>query len=218
MACELKNRAEIIDKYVHGKLSEKEREVFDKHCFSCEHCFRESVYYKETADLIKQEGKTLFSDYLQETRLKKSDKEKMSLETFLRFLTVKPWRTAIAGAGLAAVIIIVIMTKPVPDTSTNFEILPYLEGMLSDVSRSESVDVLSPETGEVVHGKPVFSWEGMQGEKVYLIILDNLGNERFAFTTDDNQFTLPKKLDPGLYYWKLETKDDLLFLGKFLVM
>ncbi|MBN2103060.1 zf-HC2 domain-containing protein [bacterium] len=217
MKYERKNRAEILDKYVNGKLSEKEREAFDEHCFNCEHCFGELMYYEETADLIKQEGKTLFSAYLAASERKKSQKIQYSLDKLFHFLTLKPWQTAIAGAGLATVMIIVMLIKPAPDTSTDFEILPYLEGMLSDVSRSESVNILSPETGEVVQNKPVFKWEGMEGETVYLIILDNLGNERFAFTTDKNQFVLPKKLIPGLYYWKLETEDDLLFLGKFVV-
>ncbi len=217
MKCELKNRTEIIEKYVHGKLSKNEREAFAEHCFNCEYCSRELMFQEETADLIRKEGKAVFSDYLEKSRRKKNKLIQNIFERFPRFFTVKPWRFAIAGAGLAVVVIIFILGRPMPDTSKDFEVLSYLEGMLSDVSRSESVTVLSPKVGETMQDRPTFKWEGMEGETVYLIVLDNLGNELFAFMTDKNQFVLPKKLSPGLYYLKLESEEDLLFLGKFVV-
>lgn len=217
MKCELKNRNEIIEKYVNGKLSEKEREAFDEHCFNCEQCFRALMFYEETAELIRREGKTVFSDYLIKSDGNKKYNFKDFFDQIFRFLTIKPWRTAIAGAGLAVVVLIFILIKPVSEPSRKFETLPYLEGMLSDVSRSESITVLSPEMGGVVKEKPLFRWEGRKDERVYVIILDNFGNELFRFKTDKNQFTLSEKLDPGLYYWKLESEEDLLFLGKFLV-
>jgi len=217
MKCELKNRNEIIEKYVNGKLSDKEREAFDEHCFNCEQCFRELMFYEETAELIRREGKTVFSDYLVKSDGNIKYKLKDFFDQIFRFLRIKPWRTAIAGAGLAVVVLIFILVKPASEPSKNFETLPYLEGMLSDISRSESITVLSPEMGEVVQDNPLFEWEGREDETVYLIILDNLGNELFRFKSDKNQFTLSEKLDTGLYYWKLESEEDLLFLGKFLV-
>lgn len=217
MTCELKNRIEIIEKYVNGKLSEKEREAFDEHYFNCQQCFRELMLYEETAELIRREGKTVFSDYLVKSDRKKSYKFKNIFDQVFRFLTIKPWRTVIAGTGVAVVVLILILGKSTFEPSKNFESLPYLDGMLSDVSRSEAITVLSPEVGEVVQDKPFFMWEGRENETVYLIILDNLGNKLFRFTSDKNKLKLPEKLDPGLYYWKLESEEDLLFLGKFLV-
>ena len=217
MTCELKNRTEIIEKYVKGKLSDHEREAFDEHCFNCEQCFRELMFYQETAELIRREGKTVFSDYLVKSDRKKSNTFKNTFNQIFRFLTVKPWRTGIASAGLAVVVLIFILRQPASVPSKNYETLPYFEEILSDVSRSESVTVLSPQVGAVVQNKPLFKWEGLEEERIYLIILDNQGNELFRFTTDKNQFKLSKKLNPGLYYWKLESEEDLLFLGKFLV-
>ena len=104
MKCELKSRTEIIEKYVHGKLSQKEREAFDEHCFDCKQCFHELMFYKETADLIRQEGKTVFSDYLEKSRHKEDNPIQSMLETFSRFFTLKPWRYAIAGAGLVVIV------------------------------------------------------------------------------------------------------------------
>ena len=37
-----------------------------------------------------------------------------------------------------------------------------------------------------------------------------------AIVTADTFFT-SKKFEPGLYYWKLEADDELLFIGKFFV-
>ena len=217
MKCELKNRTKIIDNYVHGKLSEEEREAFDEHCFNCERCSRELMFYEETVDLIRKEGETVFSEYLERSRQKTDHPVRNMLDPFSRFFTSKPWRYAIAGVSLVIIITVFIWVRPAPETSKNFEILPYLEGILSDAHRSESVTVLSPEIGETVKDRPTFKWTGMEDETIYLVILDNLGNKRFAFMTDGNQFFLQKKLNPGLYYWKLESEEDLLFLGKFIV-
>ena len=217
MRCELNNRKEIIEKYVKGKLSENERKVFDEHCFNCELCSRELMFYQETAEIIRREGKTVFSDYLVKSEGKKLYTFQNIFDKTSRFLTVKPWRTVVAGAGLAVVVLIFILRQPASVPSKNFETLPYFEEILSDVSRSESITVLSPEVGAVIQDKPLFKWEDLEEERVYLIILDNQGNELFRFTTHKNQFKLSKKLNPGLYYWKLESEEDLLFLGKFVV-
>jgi hypothetical protein len=38
-----------------------------------------------------------------------------------------------------------------------------------------------------------------------------------TITVRGSRYVFSQKIPPGLYYWKLESKDELLFLGKFLV-
>lgn len=101
--------------------------------------------------------------------------------------------------------------------AANFKPLPYLEAMLNDVSRSANLTVISPEINQQMQDSLRFSWRSPDSEKLYLKILNNKGSELFAFTVESNQYLFSQKLKPGLYYWKLENEDDLLFVGKFVV-
>lgn len=101
--------------------------------------------------------------------------------------------------------------------AANFEPLAYYEGLIADVTRSAAVEVRSPKINEKVRGELVFQWEIGTDDAVQLKILNNRGKEIFNFTPAQNQFRFAEKLMPGLYYWKLETADELLYVGKFLV-
>ncbi len=65
MHCEIKNRPQVVDDYLSGRLSAAEREAFDEHCFDCDLCFQELRFQEMCAGLIKKEGRQLFADYLQ---------------------------------------------------------------------------------------------------------------------------------------------------------
>lgn len=101
--------------------------------------------------------------------------------------------------------------------AANFEPLPYYEEMLGDVTRSAAIEVRSPGINEKMTEKIAFQWEMIMDKVVHLKILNNRGIEIFNFTPEQNKFIFAEKLVPGLYYWKLETADELLYVGKFLV-
>ncbi len=94
-----------------------------------------------------------------------------------------------------------------------------LESLVETNFRSNSIKVIAPRTtqsytiGQVIS----FNFVNSINETLFIKVLNN--KERNIFTTDftGNQYKLTKKLQPGLYYWKLETEDDLLYVGKFLV-
>jgi len=101
--------------------------------------------------------------------------------------------------------------------AANFEPLPYYEELIADVTRSHSIDVLSPKNGEKMSDRILFRWEMITDEAIHLKILNNRGEKIFDFTPEQNKFIFAEKLVPGLYYWKLETADEFLYVGKFLV-
>jgi len=98
----------------------------------------------------------------------------------------------------------------------NFKPTPYLEEMLAYDVRSYSITVISPKIGEKITGNILFQWKEVE-EPVYLKILDNKGAELFSFIPEGFKFVFTEKLDPGLYYWKLESEDDLLYVGKIFI-
>jgi len=60
-----------------------------------------------------------------------------------------------------------------------------------------------------------FDFSNSEDEEIVLLIMDHLGNDVAKLThgADSNIVTLSS--EPGIYYWKLSTSDELLKLGKF---
>jgi plastocyanin len=61
-----------------------------------------------------------------------------------------------------------------------------------------------------------FQWTHAPGHQVILKILSNAGKEVHSVKTERDTYIFRGILKPGLYYWKLESNDELLFVGKIL--
>ena len=101
--------------------------------------------------------------------------------------------------------------------SDNYAVSPELEGMIGVHYRSSDIDVESPTVGERIHGKVTFKWAWGEKEKVILKIVNNKGKEVVYAETNENGYEFSGALDRGLYYWRLETANELLYVGKFIV-
>ena len=219
MTCTIKDRNETINRYLAGTLSEKERESFDLHCFECPECFRELRLQEEMTTLVRKEGPVLFADVL-----RKQKKTVAFLHGFLDKL-VQPFmipKFRWSFVTLVFTLILLCLFTLKHDNHSNlgpvsFETQPYLEEMISDVMRSESVRIISPENAEVVDKRIIFNWEGTEEKPLDLIILNNRAEEVVQYQATQNPYEMKLKLKPGLYYWKLENSRDLLCMGKFIV-
>ncbi|MEW5800106.1 MAG: hypothetical protein AB1728_13990 [Bacteroidota bacterium] len=98
----------------------------------------------------------------------------------------------------------------------NFSESLNMEDLVRTQFRSISVEVITPDVGEVVQQPVQFKWKDV-GEPLTLKILSNKERTLISTQVTTNSYTAQKKFAPGLYYWKLETKDELIFVGKFLV-
>jgi hypothetical protein len=100
----------------------------------------------------------------------------------------------------------------------NFKVNETLESFVGVSVRGDEIDtVISPRNDEVMVGWPRFAWKGSADEPLSLAIFNNSGAEIFRSRITGDRFVLERRLVPGLYYWKLEGKDELLHVGKFLV-
>lgn len=98
----------------------------------------------------------------------------------------------------------------------NFSVSLNMEDLVQTQFRSLSVEVITPDVGEVVRQPVQFKWKGI-GEPLTIKILSNKERTLLSIPVANNSYTAQKKFAPGLYYWKLETKDELIYVGKFLV-
>lgn len=91
------------------------------------------------------------------------------------------------------------------------------ESMIGTTVRSEDFPVEAPKNGVSFKANEpfVFKWEN--NIKLNLTILDNEEEEVFVKEMEGTSFDFKNTLAPGIYYWKLETAEDLLHLGQFII-
>ncbi len=270
MGCNLKNREQIIEDYLSGRLSQKEKDAFEEHLFQCDICYREVRLREELKDTIQKHGASIFSRAALESSSKETNKGKsllqkifpsppprpvFALASFLLIAAVLglfwgKWHRSARAPFPAAVPIasqklpeiptrseragkkqsLSPKTKPKPKArkqkqekapvllAANFEPSATYEEMLASNLRSAATTILSPKIGQKITGNTIqFRWKTSEAGPFLLKILNNRGRELLSLSTEQNSLTLKRKLPPGLYYWKLETEEELMAVGKFLV-
>jgi hypothetical protein len=106
-------------------------------------------------------------------------------------------------------------TKPLPPP--NFRVNPNLESMIGTQYRSVAVQIVSPVNNSTLSGDIVFSWKKNIHSTLTLKIINNKNKTACHYSIEGNRFVFKEKLAPGLYYWKLENRHDLLYIGKFFI-
>lgn len=99
----------------------------------------------------------------------------------------------------------------------NFAVSPNLENLVNAHSRSLSIQVLSPLNGENFRKRVLFQWKADADGWLTLKVLSNKERTLHTISVRGSRYVFSQKFPAGLYYWKLENKDELLYLGKFLV-
>lgn len=111
-------------------------------------------------------------------------------------------------------------------TGPAFEKSQYLEDWIRENIRSVNykIDkVLSPALGDTIKtGNVIFSWRMVEKEELSIKIMNNREEEIYKAKADPLQFpqynirissrTIKQS---GLYYWRLEDENEVLYIGKF---
>lgn len=101
----------------------------------------------------------------------------------------------------------------------NFEVSDNLEDLVGEFTRSDIIKINNPSPGaEFKPGQFIsFAWQQEKPQPHFLIIVNNQEEEIFKIFLEDGEYQYKEALSKGLYYWKLESEDDLLYVGKFFV-
>ncbi len=94
---------------------------------------------------------------------------------------------------------------------------PNLEYMVNSHHRGRFIHIISPEFRILGKGKIIFVWENHIDKNLELKILNNLNETLFKSKAYGSRVEFNGNLSPGLYYWKLEDKENLYHVGKFLI-
>ncbi|GAB4297721.1 MAG: hypothetical protein Kow0098_22230 [Ignavibacteriaceae bacterium] len=122
---------------------------------------------------------------------------------------------------------------PTPKTDITTEVLPETdEELISDGSyavntalenfvnkdlRSQlNVMIISPPIGDTISLPATFQWTASGSDKIFnLVILNNKNQVQYQKLIGGNKVTIDKRLEAGLYYWKLEYNNNIVVMGKF---
>lgn len=110
--------------------------------------------------------------------------------------------------------------KPVDDRvryAANFVPSEHWESMVNETVRGDGFEAKKPVTSAVFKfGNTIpFQWSTDNVKGLQLILLNNRGEEIKTIALSGIELLWKEQLTPGRYYWKVESADDLLYVGRF---
>lgn len=101
--------------------------------------------------------------------------------------------------------------------NVEFKTSPFYENLLNQNLRASTISNVFPKNGASVKKGDFLSWQS-QTEKEWIVKIYNYKEFKVAeYHSNENRVKLSKPLSPGIYYWRLEDENELLYLGKFVV-
>jgi len=101
--------------------------------------------------------------------------------------------------------------------AANFTPSPDLEDLVGSHFRSGSFEVRSPKIGADVGDNIVFDWSAQPSGPFTVTVLNNKAETVVRMPVRTVPFDLRKHFAPGVYYWKVQNAEEILFVGKFVV-
>ncbi len=98
-----------------------------------------------------------------------------------------------------------------------YQVNPNLENMIGSRLRSGLFEALTPKNNSVLTIPIQFSWKKEFLTPHTLKIVNNMNDLLYQFAVKGNSFEFTGNLQPGLYYWKIESQNELLYVGKFFI-
>jgi hypothetical protein len=105
-----------------------------------------------------------------------------------------------------------------PDYNTFAENITFENFINRKNTNGTRVAVTSPAIGQEVHMPVTFEWiTASKNMTLKFEIITNLNNPVYNSLISGRELTIDTRLNPGLYYWKLESTDSVEAMGKFFI-
>ena len=116
-------------------------------------------------------------------------------------------------------------TTPVPTRdvrdlyAANFVPSESMELLLADQLRSTGLEVVEPVNESVKNWKNGidFRWTGIEEVGLSIQLENNRGEQLYEQTIEGLAHKVELDLEPGIYYWRLESEEDLLMVGRLVL-
>ena len=225
MSCEISDRDRRIDDFLMNKLTPVDAEAFEVHLFSCSVCLQELRLREQMIEIIKKEHVTVIPAVVKARPAKTPAR---LIQASADFFRLRPNAWVYVGVTAAVLMLILILPrfrgKEIADSNTaNFAASPQLESLAGQTLRSSdlSVAIASPRNGENFSSEDIlFRWQIKKSEENFdlplkLKILNNQGTVIHNARVEGQEYRWREPLAAGLYYWTIEYRGEMLYLGKF---
>lgn len=238
------HKDEFYDAYVLGRLSADDEDLFEEHLLFCEHC-RKEIEIREVIVAASGKGENLSKELTWKRKLStKAIIIRLSIAASVIIIAGYSLYMILNPAGDKPLVEHEISTEEIPasndviaDTSSisepeihsedeqqsepllaeAFRPSPMFENAIENQLRSDGLSVLTPSNAQTFAPVDVIEFRWKNGEQqLSLVIYTNKGSIIYEKEVK-SPFTLNQTLQPGLYYWQLETEDEALFTLKFFI-
>jgi hypothetical protein len=93
---------------------------------------------------------------------------------------------------------------------------PNLDDLIHSEFRSATLEIIAPKNGDPVSTPVTFRWTD-HPQPLKLKVLTNKEVTILTAIVQHGRYTTAKRFEPGLYYWKLESDDELAAIGTFTI-
>lgn len=225
MPCEISDRDRRIDDFLMNQLTPADAEAFEIHLFGCKECLAALRLREQMIEVLREETMTAVAGAARPWRVKALAGP---LGTIAGFLKVRPnaWVYAAAAVLLlvAAFSFSIFYNQKTPESfAANFIPSPQFESLMKQAQRSSFplLSVASPRSGEKLSSREIeFRWQILTGNDpvdspLELKILNNQERLVHSARVKGYEYRLSETLVPGLYYWALEYRGEMLHFDKF---
>ncbi len=91
----------------------------------------------------------------------------------------------------------------------------FYEPLVSNIYRYAGLKITEPVIN-YSNSEVVFSWTYMKNDSLFILLVNNTDSVIIKHRTI-SPYVCRKRLKPGLYYWQLQSEEELLYTGKLLI-
>ena len=218
---------DIKEKYISGELSSEEKNRFEKILKKKPELQQELELHKRVYKSLKKKDKLELKRKLDKIHksVERGDLPRIKYFKKHPFYLYAALMVIFIGIGYLAYNYIIKDNGPKTEyIAGNYEKSPLFETFLESGKRSAEFKIIAPDTSAVFSkkNKITFEWLTDSKEVFQLKILQYINKSNvilyeFNVVGNTNNFVLKENLKPGRYYWKLETDNDVLHIGYFIV-
>lgn len=232
------HREELIDLYLMHKMDGKDMIIFEEHFFTCKSCcdeldFRISLREALSSDIRSESVLPIHENASQPANsvsMPKITPEKNEWKKYFSY-------AASVAAVFLAVFLYLNQDNPFNPANklnheqlaeaygSNFRTSEYFESQIRLQNREQNLIQLVTQNTEFQNNSSIqFEWKtslsepALKWEYLTFFVLNSLEEKIFVRKLDSHTIILTDPLEPGLYYWLLESELETELVGRFVVL
>ncbi len=229
-----------LDDYIFKRLNEEDAAEVEYFYFNCDDCLEQLTLRQEVKTLVANEAPELFPEFFESQDIEKPRKSETA-NNIVEMPSTPHFHVRNIIYVAAASLLLFFGQKFFPLISDSdpqlsideyaahygetFAVSPNFESRLDDKLRASvtQIDVIGPDNDTVVKDQIVFRWQlpsniDARDAGLSLHILNNFEESHYQAEITSDSMKIDRKFEPGIYYWVIESAQETIYVGRFLVL